>query len=304
MGPVQKFPFERTCMDGIIIVNKPIGCTSHDIVYKIKKMFNEKIGHTGTLDPMAEGVLPILIGKGTLLSKYLINHNKKYIVELQLGIKTDTADGEGKIVEQKKVNEEKLSKENIEKVFQSFIGKQEQIPPMYSAIKVNGKKLYEYARKGQEVNIKPRQIEIYKIDLIQYSAKEKQIKFEVSCGKGTYIRSLCEDIAKKLGTVGYMKSLKRIQVGDFKIEDSITINQLEEYIQDNNFKKSKIISIENIFGKNDIIKLDKNKLNLFLNGVRLTQQLGDGVYKIYDENGLFIGTGIIKEQLLKRDIIL
>lgn len=304
MGPGQKFPFERTCMDGIIIVNKPIGCTSHDIVYKIKKMFNEKIGHTGTLDPMAEGVLPILIGKGTLLSKYLINHNKKYIVELQLGIKTDTADGEGKIVEQKKVNEEKLSKENIEKVFQSFIGKQEQIPPMYSAIKVNGKKLYEYARKGQEVNIKPRQIEIYKIDLIQYSAKEKQIKFEVSCGKGTYIRSLCEDIAKKLGTVGYMKSLKRIQVGDFKIEDSITINQLEEHIQDNNFKKSKIISIENIFGKNDIIKLDKNKLNLFLNGVRLTQQLGDGVYKIYDENGLFIGTGIIKEQLLKRDIIL
>lgn len=304
MGPGQKFPFERTCMDGIIIVNKPIGCTSHDIVYKIKKMFNEKIGHTGTLDPMAEGVLPILIGKGTLLSKYLINHNKKYIVELQLGIKTDTADGEGKIVEQKKVNEEKLSKENIEKVFQSFIGKQEQIPPMYSAIKVNGKKLYEYARKGQEVNIKPRQIEIYKIDLIQYSTKEKQIKFEVSCGKGTYIRSLCEDIAKKLGTVGYMKSLKRIQVGDFKIEDSITINQLEEYIQDNNFKKSKIISIENIFGKNDIIKLDKNKLNLFLNGVRLTQQLGDGVYKIYNENGLFIGTGIIKEQLLKRDIIL
>lgn len=304
MGSGQKFPFERTCMDGIIIVNKPIGCTSHDIVYKIKKMFNEKIGHTGTLDPMAEGVLPILIGKGTLLSKYLINHNKKYIVELQLGIKTDTADGEGKIVEQKKVNEEKLSKENIEKVFQSFIGKQEQIPPMYSAIKVNGKKLYEYARKGQEVNIKPRQIEIYKIDLIQYSAKEKQIKFEVSCGKGTYIRSLCEDIAKKLGTVGYMKSLKRIQVGDFKIEDSITINQLEEHIQDNNFKKSKIISIENIFGKNDIIKLDKNKLNLFLNGVRLTQQLGDGVYKIYDENGLFIGTGIIKEQLLKRDIIL
>lgn len=304
MGPGQKFPFERTCMDGIIIVNKPIGCTSHDIVYKIKKMFNEKIGHTGTLDPMAEGVLPILIGKGTLLSKYLINHNKKYIVELQLGIKTDTADGEGKIVEQKKVNEEKLSKENIEKVFQSFIGKQEQIPPMYSAIKVNGKKLYEYARKGQEVNIKPRQIEIYKIDLIQYSAKEKQIKFEVSCGKGTYIRSLCEDIAKKLGTVGYMKSLKRIQVGDFKIEDSITINQLEEHIQDNNFKKSKIISIENIFGKNDIIKLDKNKLNLFLNGVRLTQQLGDGVYKIYNENGLFIGTGIIKEQLLKRDIIL
>ena len=291
-------------MDGIIIINKPIGCTSHDIVYKVKKMFNEKVGHTGTLDPMAEGVLPILVGKGTLLSKYLINHNKKYIVELQLGIKTDTADSEGKIVEQKTINEEKVSKENIEKVFQSFIGKQEQMPPMYSAIKVNGKKLYEYARKGQEVEIKPRQIEIYNINLIQYSIEKKQIKFEVFCGKGTYIRSLCEDIAQRLETVGYMKSLKRIQVGDFKIEDSITINQLEENIQDNNFIKDKIISIEKLFNEKTGIKLDNKKLKLFLNGVRLTQTLNDGIYKIYTENNIFVGIGVVESQLLKRDIIL
>ena len=291
-------------MDGIIIINKPIGCTSHDIVYKVKKMFNEKVGHTGTLDPMAEGVLPILVGKGTLLSKYLINHNKKYIVELQLGIKTDTADSEGKIVEQKTINEEKVSKENIEKVFQSFIGKQEQMPPMYSAIKVNGKKLYEYARKGQEVDIKPRQIEIFNINLIEYSVEKKQIKFEVFCGKGTYIRSLCEDIAQKLETVGYMKSLKRIQVGDFKIEDSITINQLEENIQDNNFIKDKIISIEKLFNEKTGIKLDNKKLKLFLNGVRLTQTLNDGIYKIYTENNIFVGIGVVESQLLKRDIIL
>ena len=291
-------------MDGIIIINKPIGCTSHDIVYKVKKMFNEKVGHTGTLDPMAEGVLPILVGKGTLLSKYLINHNKKYIVELQLGIKTDTADSEGKIVEQKTINEEKVSKENIEKVFQSFIGKQEQMPPMYSAIKVNGKKLYEYARKGQEVEIKPRQIEIYNINLIQYSIEKKQIKFEVFCGKGTYIRSLCEDIAQRFETVGYMKSLKRIQVGDFKIEDSITINQLEENIQDNNFIKDKIISIEKLFNEKTGIKLDNKKLKLFLNGVRLTQTLNDGIYKIYTENNIFVGIGVVESQLLKRDIIL
>ena len=291
-------------MDGIIIINKPIGCTSHDIVYKVKKMFNEKVGHTGTLDPMAEGVLPILVGKGTLLSKYLINHNKKYIVELQLGIKTDTADSEGKIVEQKTINEEKVSKENIEKVFQSFIGKQEQMPPMYSAIKVNGKKLYEYARKGQEVDIKPRQIEIYNINLIQYSIEKKQIKFEVFCGKGTYIRSLCEDIAQRLETVGYMKSLKRIQVGDFKIEDSITISQLEENVQDNNFIKDKIISIEKLFNEKIGIKLDNKKLKLFLNGVRLTQTLNDGIYKIYTENNIFVGIGVVESQLLKRDIIL
>lgn len=297
-------------MDGIIIINKTKGCTSHDIVYKIKKMLNKKVGHTGTLDPMAEGVLPILIGKGTQLSKYLINHDKKYIVELQLGIKTDTADSEGKIIEEKTVNETKLSKENITNVLQTFIGKQEQIPPIYSAIKVNGKKLYEYARKGQEVELKPRQIEIYDIKLIDYSMDEKQIKFEVFCGKGTYIRSLCEDIATKFETVGYMKSLKRTQVGNFKIDNSITIEELKNLIENNenididDILKNKIITVEEIFEKFQSINLDEKKLEMFLNGVMLTQNLDEGVYKIYNKNSEFIGTGTIKNKLLKRDIIL
>ena len=292
-------------MDGIIIINKTKGCTSHDIVYKIKKMLNEKVGHTGTLDPMAEGVLPILVGKGTLASKYLINHDKKYIVELQLGTKTDTADGEGKIVKQQPVNKEILTTKNIEKILQSFVGKQEQIPPIYSAIKINGKKLYEYARKGQEIELKPRKIEIYNIKLINYSVEEKQIKFEVFCGKGTYIRSLCEDIAIKFGTVGYMKSLKRIQVGDFKIEDSITIDELNNIIQKNELDKTKtIIKLEKLFEKIPSIRLDNRKLELFLNGVMLTQKQNEGVYKIYNQKDEFIGTGTIKDNLLKRDIIL
>lgn len=292
-------------MDGIIIINKTKGCTSHDIVYKIKKMLNEKVGHTGTLDPMAEGVLPILVGKGTLASKYLINHDKKYIVELQLGTKTDTADGEGRIVKQQPVNKEILTTKNIEKILQSFVGKQEQIPPIYSAIKINGKKLYEYARKGQEIELKPRKIEIYNIKLINYSLEEKQIKFEVFCGKGTYIRSLCEDIAIKFGTVGYMKSLKRIQVGDFKIEDSITIDELNNIIQKNELYKTKtIITLEKLFEKIPSIRLDNRKLELFLNGVMLTQKQNEGVYKIYNQKDEFIGTGTIKDNLLKRDIIL
>ncbi len=292
-------------MDGIIIINKTKGCTSHDIVYKIKKMLNEKVGHTGTLDPMAEGVLPILVGKGTLASKYLINHDKKYIVELQLGTKTDTADGEGRIVKQQPVNKEILTTKNIEKILQSFVGKQEQIPPIYSAIKINGKKLYEYARKGQEIELKPRKIEIYNIKLINYSVEEKQIKFEVFCGKGTYIRSLCEDIAIKFGTVGYMKSLKRIQVGDFKIEDSITIDELNNIIQKNELDKTKtIITLEKLFEKIPSIRLDNRKLELFLNGVMLTQKQNEGVYKIYNQKDEFIGTGTIKDNLLKRDIIL
>ena len=292
-------------MDGIIIINKTKGCTSHDIVYKIKKMLNEKVGHTGTLDPMAEGVLPILVGKVTLASKYFIHHDKKYIVELQLGTKTDTADGEGKIVKQQPVNKEILTTKNIEKILQSFVGKQEQIPPIYSAIKINGKKLYEYARKGQEIELKPRKIEIYNIKLINYSVEEKQIKFEVFCGKGTYIRSLCEDIAIKFGTVGYMKSLKRIQVGDFKIEDSITIDELNNIIQKNELDKTKtIITLEKLFEKIPSIRLDNRKLELFLNGVMLTQKQNEGVYKIYNQKDEFIGTGTIKDNLLKRDIIL
>lgn len=185
-------------MDGIILINKPKEWTSHDIVNKVKKILNEKVGHTGTLDPMATGVLPLLVGKGTLCSKYLINHNKTYKVKLEIGKKTDTADTEGKIVEEKEVTNKMLEKTVIKEVLNKFLGKQEQIPPIYSAIKVNGKKLYEYARKGQTVEIKPRQIEIYSIELLSIDKNLKQIEFKVSCSKGTYIRSLCEDIGNKL----------------------------------------------------------------------------------------------------------
>ena len=291
-------------MNGILIINKEKGCTSHDIVYKVKKIFNEKVGHTGTLDPLAEGVLPILIGKGTLCSKYLINHDKKYVVNLALGQKTETADLEGKIIEEKKIPDKSLTQSKIEKVLKSFIGKQQQMPPIYSAIKVNGKKLYEYARKGQNVEIKPREIEIYDIKLMNIDAQKKQIQFEVFCGKGTYIRSLCEDIAEKLETVGYMESLKRIQVGDFKIEESSKIQELEENKEDTKYLESKIISVEEIFKNKEKIKLDDKKMQLFLNGVKITQNQENDIYRIYDKNEKFIGIGIVQDKLLKRDIIL
>ena len=291
-------------MNGILIINKEKGCTSHDMVYKVKKIFNEKVGHTGTLDPLAEGVLPILIGKGTLCSKYLINHDKKYVVNLALGQKTETADLEGKIIEEKNIPDKSLTQSKIEKVLKSFIGKQQQMPPIYSAIKVNGKKLYEYARKGQNVEIKPRKIEIYDIKLMNIDAQKKQIQFEVFCGKGTYIRSLCEDIAEKLETVGYMESLKRIQVGNFKIEESSRIQELEENKEDTKYLESKIISIEEIFKNKGKIKLDDRKMQLFLNGVKITQNQENDIYRIYDKNAKFIGIGIIQDKLLKRDIIL
>ncbi len=284
-------------MDGIIIINKPKNYTSHDIVRKAKKLLNEKVGHTGTLDPNATGVLPLLIGKGTLLSKYLIEHDKIYEAVLKLGEKTDTADGEGKVLESQNVEQSILKKENIEKIFNNLEGKQEQIPPMYSAIKLNGKKLYEYARKGIEVEVKPRTIEIYKLELIKIENME--ITFMVSCSKGTYIRTLCEKIAEELGTIGYMKDLKRIQVGEFNIKDSITIEELENQ----EIVSNKFITIEKYFNDYEKIVLNERKLQLFLNGVQLTYELKDGIYKIYKENE-FVGIGTVKNKLLKRDIIL
>ena len=239
-------------MNGIIIINKPKGCTSHDIVYKAKRIFNEKVGHTGTLDPNATGVLPLLIGKGTEISKYLINHDKTYEAILQLGEKKDTADSEGKTIEEQNVTSEMLSEVNVKKVLQSFEGHQEQIPPMYSAIKVNGKKLYEYARKGQTVELKPRKIEIYKMELLNIDIQNKTIEFRVDCSKGTYIRALCENIAERIGTVGYMKELKRTRVGEFKIEDAITIQELE----DSKNKLEKFITLEKFFENSKNILLD------------------------------------------------
>ena len=285
-------------MDGIIIIKKEKGCTSLDIEYKAKKIFNKKVGHTGTLDPNATGVLPLLVGKGTEISKYLINHDKTYEAILQLGEKKDTADSEGQTIEEKKITPEMLEEQNVKNVLKSFEGKQEQVPPMYSAIKVNGKKLYEYARKGEKIEIKPRKIEIYKIDLIKIDIENKTIEFKVECSKGTYIRTLCENIAEKLETVGYMKELKRTKVGEFEIEDAIKIQELEN----EEIKQSNFITLEKYFDKNEKIVLEDAKLKLFLNGVKLTYNNKDGIYKIYNKNR-FIGIGTIKNKLLKRDII-
>ena len=289
-------------MDGIIIINKEKNYTSNDVVSIVKKITKSKVGHTGTLDPNATGVLPLLIGNATKISKYLINHDKEYEVVLQLGVRTETADVEGKVIEEKEVTAEMLNKDNIEEKLQQFIGKQEQIPPIYSAIKVNGKKLYEYARRGQEVELKPRQIEIYSIQLVGINEKEKQISFKVKCSKGTYIRSLCEDISKKLGTVGYMKELNRLQVGEFYIKDAVTISEMKEKIEAGNLEN--IITIEEIFKNNPQIQLEQEQIEPYINGVKINTEKTNGVYRIYKPNGTFIGLGIIENSKLKRDLVI
>lgn len=283
-------------MNGVIIIDKPKGFTSHDIVNILRKETSiKKIGHTGTLDPNATGVLPILIGNATKISKYLIEHNKTYIVEMKLGEETDTLDSEGSCIKKQEV--QKLNEDKIVKVLRSFLGKQQQIPPIYSSIKINGKKAYEYARRGQAVEIKPREIEIYEINFLEYF--DDVIKFQVKCSKGTYIRTLCKDIAQKLGTIAYMKELKRTKVDIFKIEKAITITNIKNKTVD--IKKS-LISIEEIFESNEKIYLNNRKMELFLNGVQLTYNVNDGLYTIYLAKK-FIGLGTVKNNLLKRDVI-
>lgn len=283
-------------MDGIIIINKEKNWTSNDVVQKVKHITNKKVGHTGTLDPLATGVLPLLIGKGTSLSKYLINHDKEYIATICLGKKTDTGDSQGNIIEKQDVPENIFNKENINQVLNSFIGENMQTPPIYSAIKINGKKLYEYARKGKQVEIPTRKITIYSIELQDFSKDLQEITYKVNCSKGTYIRTLSEDIAKKLGTVGFTKELKRTKVGDFKIEQAIKISEVQEKLEEN------LIIFEKFFEKNDKIKLDSHKLDLLYNGVKLNCEKQDGIYSILNQDEKLECIGVVANHKLKREI--
>lgn len=291
-------------MDGIIIINKPKNMTSNNVVNKVKRILNCKVGHTGTLDPNATGVLPLLLGDGTKFSKYLINHDKKYKATLKLGIKMSTADVEGEVIERKEIDHNIFNEQILEGVLKSFIGKQIQTPPIYSAIKVNGKKLYDYARKGIKVDVPSREIEIYGINLISFDEENYTIVFDVECSKGTYIRSLCEDIAEELNTVGYMLDLERQIVGEFTLDDSVEIEELEKNASNVDWIKGHIISAEKIMQKYPRIDIPSKKLGLFLNGVKLeVDGKEDGVYKVFcDEH--FFGSGVVFESKVKRDIIL
>ncbi len=290
-------------LNGVILIDKEKGISSFGVIAKLRKILGiKKIGHSGTLDPLATGLLPILIGNATKTSKYLIEHDKVYIAKIKFGIKTKTADEEGEVISRDDFKLSKKSNREIKEEFDSFLGKSKQLPPMYSAIKVDGRKLYEYARENKEVIVNKRDIEIFNIEIIKINYEENEIEFKVHCSKGTYIRSLCEDIAEKLGTCGYMKELKRINLDKFKIEDAIKIDELEKNKDDEEFLKKHLITIENLFSDKEKIVLDNKKLKLFLNGVVIDNVLENGLYRIYSDN-IFIGTGVVLNNKLKRDII-
>lgn len=277
-------------MDGVISIFKNTGMTSFDVVRIIKKVSKtKKVGHTGTLDPEASGVLPVCIGKGTKIIDYIMNSDKVYEVEFKLGIKTTTYDLEGEIIEES--NPSNIKNEEILEVINSFIGEYSQIPPMYSALKQNGVRLYELARKGIEVEREGRLIKIYNIEDIKID--NPKVTMKVTCSKGTYIRSLCYDIGEKLGVGAAMTKLKRTKTSKFSEEESINISDINsENINDF------IISIEDALDSYDKLVVLNKYCRLLINGVRVFDKRFtkekvevEKLYRVYDEDGKFIGLG-------------
>lgn len=274
-------------MNGILLVNKEKDMTSRDVVNIIGKKFNtKKVGHTGTLDPIATGVLGIAIGDGLKIVDLLINDTKEYIATVKMGISTDTLDVTGEILEE--VNDFCINKEQLEHALNSFLGKSMQEVPLYSAIRVNGKRLYEYARSNQEVELPKREIEIFDIELLDFSNNEFSFKVKVS--KGTYIRSLIRDIGNKLNIPCVMKELNRIKQGHFKIEDSCTIDEIQE-------DKYKLISLKDALDGFRFVEVDSYIEKKISNGSILENRYNEdlivfinskeevlAIYKVYDKD--------------------
>lgn len=280
-------------MEGIIVVDKPIGITSFDVIRVLRRNLKERrIGHTGTLDPLATGILVICVGKATKLAQDIEGYEKEYVADLELGFKTDTYDIEGKVLD--KVDKFDISYENFEKTLETFKGDIKQVPPMYSAIKVDGKKLYELAREGVEIERKARDVSIKNLETISFDGVKAKIDCTVS--KGTYIRSLIYDLGEKLGTFATMTGLRRTRVGEEDLARAFTLETIEKMVSENDF--SFLVSIEDYFKFPKVDIEDENDLKLFVNGQRCKKRINEGKYRVYSKNN-FIGLGEVTKGLLK-----
>lgn len=290
-------------MNGVLNIFKNKGMTSFDVVSRVRKIAKEKkVGHTGTLDPEAEGVLPVCLGKGTKIIDYIMNSEKGYSVKFKLGIKTTTYDLEGEILEERDTSF--LKEEEVKNVINSFKGEYLQVPPMFSALKKNGVRLYELARKGIEVEREGRNITIYNIENINIDLP--YVSMDVTCSKGTYIRSLCYDIGERLNVFATMTDLKRFKTSFFCEEDSININDLKE----ENIKE-KLISIEDALKNYPKIYIEKGYTKLIVNGVRVGDKRftkdfveNNVLYRVYGEDKEFLGLGKKNEEGFKMEKLL
>ena len=282
-------------MNGIILVDKPQGWTSHDVVAKLRGIYQQRrIGHSGTLDPMATGVLAVFLGRGTRAVELCENDEKEYVAELLLGIVTNTQDITGEVLEQHSVE---VSRQQLEAVLEQFLGPQQQIPPMYSAVKIGGKKLYELARKGQSVERKPRSIVIHELELCDFDGKTARIR--VVCSKGTYIRTLCHDIGAVLGTGGCLSSLRRTRAGRFAIDDCVTMEQIQQ-ARDQNAHMAFLRPVDNLFSGCPAVYLGEKEALRCKNGAEnAVSGMPDGTYRVYGPENEFLMLGQCQNGVLR-----
>ena len=299
--------------NGILNINKPEGWTSQDVVAKLRgRLHIRRVGHTGTLDPMATGVLPVCFGKATRIIEYYDDDFKTYEAEMKLGMVTDTLDSTGTVLETKPVD---VSEEDVIQTIDSFRGWITQIPPKYSALKVNGKPLYKYAREGAEVEIKSRKIYVEDIQLVEVNLRENRILFRVTCSKGTYIRTICDDIGKKLGCGGTMTALQRTQSGCFRVEDARTLPEILEMTDEEldrcvipmdetlvHLGRIELKSMESVPFYYNGREIDTGYVNVLASpavpeALQEGSRLGDK-YRVYDPEGKFLGISSLRENTL------
>lgn len=282
-------------MNGIILVDKPQGWTSHDVVAKLRGIYQQRrIGHSGTLDPMATGVLAVFLGRGTRAVELCENDEKEYVADLLLGIVTNTQDITGEVLEQHPVE---VSRQQLEAVLEQFLGPQQQIPPMYSAVKIGGKKLYELARKGQSVERKPRSIVIHELELCDFDGKTARIR--VVCSKGTYIRTLCHDIGAALGTGGCLSSLRRTRAGGFAIDDCVTMEQIQQ-ARDQNAHMAFLRPVDSLFSGCPAVYLGEKEALRCKNGAEnAVSGMPDGTYRVYGPENEFLMLGQCQNGVLR-----
>lgn len=279
-------------MDGIVIVDKPQDWTSQDVTARLRRVFNtRRIGHGGTLDPMATGVLPIFVGRATRAAEFFEHAEKEYVAGLRLGVQTDTQDLTGEIVAQRPVS---VTREQVQAALEGFLGVQEQLPPMYSAVKIGGKKLYELARQGKTVERKPRQIELLELELL--SGENADWQFRVRCSKGTYVRTLCHDIGQALGCGGCMSSLRRTKAGGYGLDRAVT---MEEIISMDD-PVACLLPVDSVFDWLPRVTVHENQLRAIYNGAAVKASgLADGSYRVYAPDGTFLMVGLAEGGTLK-----
>jgi tRNA pseudouridine55 synthase len=290
---------ENTVM-GILPVNKPKGWTSFDVVAKLRGVLKiKRLGHAGTLDPMATGVLPVFVGKATKACDILPDTKKIYTAGFRLGVSTDTLDITGRVIRE---NADKVTTDQLERIRQRFVGEITQLPPMYSAVKVDGKRLYQLAREGKTVQRTPRKCIVHSIEIISYDDRTREGKMTISCEKGTYVRTIIDDMGNALGTGAVMTSLVRTYSAGFDIAQCLTMEQIEEICKQGRISDV-IMSVEKAFEMYGAIRLDRRLTELYKNGVKLyrsqlkEEQQGD-IFRVFGSDGSFLGLAAFKDDML------